>query len=310
MKIFALTLALSALAGTCWAAALGTSTRSCIPGDVQQIISVDYRALRNNSTAQALKNQVLPENLKAFETSLRGVGINPEKELEQLTFVSFRTPKQGLKVVGFAQGQFTEQLVLRKLRLRKIKPLTYSSAAIYPMGDGMQMSFLDNSTLLFGDSSAIRGAVDARDGTIANLDGNSEVADMLGSVESEPVWSVLDAVGTQNMMRSALGEAAQLADYNQVKKRLVGSHYIMNFNSGVDFDLDVLTSDSMMAATLSSLVKAGMLYRKMTASPVEKVALDSLTVSSDSSALKLHFRTDDNRFQSLLHSDLFAAVSH
>jgi hypothetical protein len=310
MKIFALTLALSALAGTCWGAALGTSTRSCIPGDVQQIISVDYRALRNNSTAQALKNQVLPENLKAFETSLRGVGINPEKELEQLTFVSFRTPKQGLKVVGFAQGQFTEQLVLRKLRLRKIKPLTYSSAAIYPMGDGMQMSFLDNSTLLFGDSSAIRGAVDARDGTIANLDGNSEVADMLGSVESEPVWSVLDAVGTQNMMRSALGEAAQLADYNQVKKRLVGSHYIMNFNSGVDFDLDVLTSDSMMAATLSSLVKAGMLYRKMTASPVEKVALDSLTVSSDSSALKLHFRTDDNRFQSLLHSDLFAAVSH
>jgi hypothetical protein len=310
MKIFALTLALSALAGTCWAAALGTSTRSCIPGDVQQIISVDYRALRNNSTAQALKNQVLPENLKAFETSLRGVGINPEKELEQLTFVSFRTPKQGLKVVGFAQGQFTEQLVLRKLRLRKIKPVAYSSAAVYPMGDGMQMSFLDNSTLLFGDSSAIRGAVDARDGVTANLDGNSEVADMLGSVESEPVWSVLDAVGTQNMMRSALGEAAQLADYNQVKKRLVGSHYIMNFNSGVDFDLDVLTSDSMMAATLSSLVKAGMLYRKMTASPVERFALDSLTVSSDSSALKLHFRTDDNRFQSLLHSDLFAAVSH
>jgi hypothetical protein len=302
--------AILALAGTCWGAALGTSTRSSIPADAQQIISVDYRALRNNATAQALKNQVLPENLKAFETSLRGIGINPEKELEQLTFVSFRTPKQGLKVVGFAQGDFTQQLVLKKLRLRKIKPVTYSSAAIYPMGDGMQMTFLDNSTLLFGDGSAVRGAVDARDGVTPSLDSNSDVSDLLASVESEPVWSVLDAVGTQNMMRSALGEASQLADYNQVKKRLVGSRYIMNFNSGVNFDLDVLTSDSMMAATLSSLVKAGMLYRKMTATPIERVALDSLTVSSDSSALKLHFRTDDNRFQSLLHSDLFAAVSH
>lgn len=310
MKNLSLAMMVMALTSAGWAAALGTSTRSAIPGDAQQIISVDYRALRNNSTAQALKNQVLPENLKAFETSLRGVGINPEKELEQLTFVSYRTPKQGLKVVGFAQGQFTQQLVLRKLRLRKVKPAAYSSAAIYPMGDGMQMTFLDSSTLLFGDGSAVRGAVDARDGALPNLDSNPDMSDMLGAVESEPVWSLLDAVGTQNMMRSALGEASQLADYNQVKKRLVGSHYIMSFNSGVDFNLDVLTSDSMMAATLSSLVKAGMLYRKMTATPVERVALDSLTVSSDSSALKLHFRTDDNRFQALLHSDLFAAVSH
>ena len=83
----------------------------------------------------------------------------------------------------------------------------------------------------------------------------------------------------------------------------------MNFNNGVNFDLDVLTSDSMMAATLSNLVKAGMMFRKMTATPVEKIAIDSLTVDNDSSTLKLHFRTDDNRFQSLLHSDLFAAVS-
>jgi len=145
MKNLFLAMMVMALTSAGWAAALGTSTRSAIPGDAQQIISVDYRALRNNATAQALKNQVLPENLKAFETSLRGVGINPEKELEQLTFVSYRTPKQGLKVVGFAQGQFTQQLVLRKLRLRKVKPAAYSSAAIYPMGDGMQMTFLDSS---------------------------------------------------------------------------------------------------------------------------------------------------------------------
>jgi hypothetical protein len=77
----------------------------------------------------------------------------------------------------------------------------------------------------------------------------------------------------------------------------------------VKFDLDVVTSDSVTAATLSSLVKAGMLYRKMGASPVEKIALDNVTVNSDSANLQFHFRTDDKQFQSLLHSDLFAAVS-
>ena len=126
---------------------------------------------------------------------------------------------------------------------------------------------------------------------------------------ARPVWSVLDQQGTQNMLHSALGDAAKVADYDTVKKRLLGSRYTMNFSSGVNFDLDVMTSDSMTAATMSSLVKAGMLYKKMTATPVEKVALDALTVNSDSSNLQMHFKTDDKQFQALMHSELFAAVS-
>src|SRR5437016_14307121 len=105
---------------------------------------------------------------------------------------------------------------------------------------------------------------------------------MIGSVDSGTVWSVLDQQGTQNMMRSALGDAAKLADYETVKKRLLGSRYSMNFSNGVNFDLDVVTSDSMTAATLSSLLKAGAMYKKMNASPIEKVAMDSLTGDSDS----------------------------
>ncbi len=35
-----------------WALPLGSSARSVIPSDVQQIISVDYRALQNSDTAR------------------------------------------------------------------------------------------------------------------------------------------------------------------------------------------------------------------------------------------------------------------
>jgi hypothetical protein len=177
------------------------------------------------------------------------------------------------------------------------------------MGSGMEMTFLDDNTLLFGDRSAVQGALDARDGYSSTLDANSAVADMIGSVDSGTVWSVLDQNGTQNMLRSALGDASKLADYETIKKRLLGSRYTMNFNSGVNFDLDVVTSDSATAATLSTLIKAGVLFRKMTATPTEKLALESVSIDSDSSNLQMHFKTDDKKFQSLLHSDLFAAVS-
>jgi hypothetical protein len=94
-----------------------------------------------------------------------------------------------------------------------------------------------------------------------------------------------------------------------VKKRLTGSRYTMDFNQGVNFDLDVITSDNMTAASLSSLVKAGLMLRKMNAQGTEKTALEATTVDSDSDVLKVRFKTDDSKFQSLMKSDLFTAIS-
>jgi hypothetical protein len=297
------------LSAGAWPMSLGSSARTVIPSDIQQIISVDYRALKNSDTAMALKQQVLPPSLKEFEVALRGVGIDPDRDVEQLTFASYRSGKQGVRIVGIAQGQFPTAAVLKKMRLNKVRPLKLRNTDIYPMPSGMQMTFLDDGTLLFGDSGAVRGALDTRDGYTYSMDSNNQIADMIGAVDSGMVWSVLDQQGTQNMLHSALGDAAGLADYDTIKKRILGSRYTMNFQNGVNFDLDVVTSDSVTATTLSSLLKAGVLYKKMTATPVEKLALDSMTVNSDSSNLQMHFKADDKQFQSLLHSPLFAAVS-
>jgi hypothetical protein len=289
---------------------LGTSSRAVIPSDIQQIISVDYRALHDSPTAMALKDQVLPESLKLFEKALKGVGIDSERDVDQLTFAAYRMGnKKDVKVVGMAQGSFSSKTVLKRMKLKKIVPAKYRQADMYAMGNGMIMSFLDENTLLFGDDGAVKGALDARDGYTPTLDSNPTMSDMMASVDGSPVWSLLDQQGTQNMMRSALGDATKVADYDTVKKRLLGSRYTMDFSSGVNFNLDVITSDSITAATMSSLVKAGMLYKKMNATPVEKVAIDALTVDSDSSKLQLHFKTDDKQFQALMKSDLFAAVS-
>jgi len=77
----------------------------------------------------------------------------------------------------------------------------------------------------------------------------------------------------------------------------------------VKFNLNVNTSDAFTAATLKTLLQAGVLYKKMNATAAEKVALENLVVDSDSGALKLKFETDDRKFVSLVNSDLFAAIS-
>jgi hypothetical protein len=310
MRLFKICIALSLLVSTAYAMPLNSSARTCVPADLLQLISVDYRALKDSPTAMALKQQLMPDNIKQFESALKAIGLDPEKDVDTLTFASFRAGKQGVKTVGVAAGPFNMKAVLKKMKLQKYVPKKYGNSEIYPMDGGFVMSFLDDSTLLFGDSTSIRVALDTRDGTVLGLDTNGTMADMMSSVDSAPVWSILDQAGTQNMMHSAMGDASKVADYESVKKRLMGSRYTMNFNSGVNFDLTVVTSDSMTAGTMSSLVKAGIMLKKMSATPAEKIAVDNTTVDSDGTNVGVHFKANDQQFQSLMHSELFAAVTH
>src|SRR5215467_2557715 len=269
----------------CLAAPLGTAARTVIPVEVQQIINVDYRRMKNSDTAMAMKAKLLPPNMKQFEDALKGIGVVPDRDLETITLASFRTKD--------------------KISAKKI-----NDTPVYPMSGGMQMVFLDDYTMVFGESSAVQAALDARDDSSQSLNANREVTDMIASVETGTVWSVLDSAGTQAMLKSALGTASNLAEYDTVKKAVLGSRYSVDFDRGVDFNLNVVTSDSMTAATLSSVLKAGMLFKKMSASAIEKTAIEDTTVDSDAGRLVVHFKADDKSFQTLLDAPMFAAVTH
>jgi len=310
MKLFKICLATLLLVSMAYAMPLNSSGRACVPADLLQLISVDYRALKDSPTAMALKQQLMPDNIKQFEAALKAIGLDPEKDVDTLAFASFHAGKQGVKTIGVAAGPFNMKAVLKKMKLQKFVPKKYGAADIYPMDGGFVMSFLDDSTLLFGDPTSIRVALDTKDGQVLSVDTNGEMADMMSSVDSAPVWSILDQQGTQNAMRSALGDAAKFADYDTLKKRLLGSRYTMDFNSGVNFDLTVVTSDSSTAGMLSAGVKLGITAKKMTATPAEKIAVENTTVDSDGSNVAVHFKASDQQFQSLMHSELFAAVTH
>jgi hypothetical protein len=310
MRFLKVILAAVLTASMAYAMPLNSSARSCVPADLLQLISVDYRALKDSPTAMALKQQLMPDNIKQFETALKGIGLDTDKDIDTLTFASFRSGKQGVKTVGVAAGPFNMKAVLKKMKLQKYVPKKYGNNDIYPMDGGFVMSFLDDSTLLFGDATSIKIALNTRDGQTLSLDTNGNMADMMTSVDSAPVWSILDQQGTQNALHSAMGDASKIADYDMVKKSLIGSRYAMTFNSGVNFDMTVVTSDPTKAATVANALKAYMLFKKVNATPAEKVAVDNTTVDSDGSNLQVHFKANDQQFQSLMHSDLFVAMTH
>src|SRR3981081_1430042 len=89
--LLCLTLSLPVFVTSGFAMSIASAGRAMMPSEIQQLIGVDYRALKDSPTAQQLKQQVLPDNLKELETALKGVGINAQRDLDQLNFASFRT---------------------------------------------------------------------------------------------------------------------------------------------------------------------------------------------------------------------------
>jgi hypothetical protein len=310
---FAVPAAFAAVTLSASAAQLSGDARAALPHDIQQLVVVDYRAMQNSDAAMQLRDRVMPPDLKQFDDALRKSGINDNHDVDSLAFALYRVPGQAdeVQTVGIAQGQFSVDDLLTNLRKQKVKPTVVRSNKIYPMGKtGMVLCFIDPSTMVFGSSEAVKQALDARDGFASNVLTNDVMMDTMRSVESEPLWSILDQKGTQTMMRQILGEAGSVADYDSVRKRLVSSAYTMNFQHGVRFDLTISTGDSFAAATVSSLLNAAVVYRKMSGSDSEKAALSATDISSNSGQLLIHFATSDSDFDTLLKSTLFQSMVH
>ena len=295
------------------AAQLSTDARTAVPHDVQQLVVIDYRAMENSPEAMELRGRVMPPELKQFDDALSKSGLNENHDVDQLAFALFRSSaaSESLVTVGIAQGQFPEQDIIANFKKNKVKPTLVRTNSIYPLTkSGMVLCFVDASTMIFGDKAAVTKALDARDGVEASMLSNQNMMDAMKTVDSAPLWSVLDEKGTQTMMKQVLGEAGagSVTDFDTVRKRLQASYYGMDFQHGVKFDLTISTGDTFAAATISSLLSAAVMVRKMSGSDAEKQALADTAIASDAGKMSIHFAASNSDFSSLLHSPLFQSM--
>jgi hypothetical protein len=302
-----------ALAVSAHAAQLSGDARAAIPHEVQQLVVIDYKAMQNSNAAMELRDRVMPPDLKQFDDALRKSGLNDNHDVDQLAFALFRTSAGGdqLDTVGIAQGQFDTASILANFRKQKIAGKLIRTNRTYPLArTGFVLCFVDPSTMVFGSPEAVKAALDVRDGLTPSVLTNSPIMDAMRTIDYSPLWSILDKKGTQVMMKQVLGEAGSVTDYDSVKKRLESSWYGMDFQHGVKFDLTIATGDTFAAATVSSLLSAAILYKKMSGNETEKAALAATDISSNSGRLTVHFAASDNDFNSLLKSSLFQSMVH
>ncbi len=274
---------------------------------------VDYKAMQNSPAAMQLKERVLPPELKRLETALKSSGLKVNEDADMLAFAAFRAEGTtertdrhggGTRLVGMAQGQFQTAEIMANFAKNKTKPVMVRNNSVYPMGStGHERGLSEPDDDDLWRQGCGEGSAGCARRPAPNFLKNSDMMNDMSLVDGlAPVWSLLDQKGTQTMMKSVLGEAAQLADYDTVKNRLKSARYTMDFSNGVKFDMSVVTSDSITAATAATLMKAAILLKKTTGSPMEKTAMDNTTIDSNSGTLIVEFSSSDSEFASLMRA--------
>jgi hypothetical protein len=299
------------VAGVAHASELSGDAKASIPKDVQQIIVVDYRAMQSSTAAMNLKARIMPPELTRLEMALKSSGLKVDRDADTLAFAAFRTGSSttDYHTIGIAQGQFNTASIMASFAKSKTKVTPVRNYSVYPMGAaGMSVVFLNQTTMVFGDAAAVKAALDARDGLTPNMLTNSDMMSEMNTVDSRAVWSLLDQKGTQTMMRSVLGDAAALTDYDSVKNRMKSSRYTLDFSNGIHFDMAVIMSDSMTAATAATLMKGMVMLKQVQGSSMEKTAMKETSVESNSGTLQVSYTSSDSQFSELLSSPLFQQV--
>ena len=299
------------------ASPVSPATWRVIPSAFEQVLCIDYHTVVQSKSALALKAAVFPRILRDFEAALTSSGVDTTKDLGNLTFASFRDHGE-LRTIGVASGSFSA--LLKKVAQNPTK--TYRGSNLYLMVkapdpqlvDGkletkqkdLDMTFLDETTLLFGDRDALETVLNVFNGDTPSIEFNRKIADFIRDIDKATVWSVLDRRGTLGMLHAALGAVTKREEYPGIRKQVLGSLYAITLGDVVKADLTVLTPDPESAAALAALFHLGaLLPQKIKATPVAKVAVPALTADFDVLGLEVHFRADPILFQKMLQAQFF-----
>lgn len=288
------------------AAGLGSEARVYIPAGVQQLLSVRYQRL-HDPAIQPLLSQILPSQFQSVGAIFRHGGIDPNQDVRRLDFAVYTMP-HGSGLLLIAEGNFLRFQAGRFFQKTRRQPVPPQFQGItYYSSNGLDFFLPDTGTMVLGSYSNIRRAIDAGQGVISNLDANSRMSDLISGTQDTDVWSVLNSAGTRNVLQALAGTTGKMGSV--LGRQFHGARYTLDFTSGVQLNLELITSDDLTAASLSTGLRAALLYREAREpSPMVKQLLREVEVDSAGSHVFLQVASTENQLAQLASSPLFKSI--
>ena len=300
------------------AGTLSTDIIGLFPKDVSELAYADLKEARQHPWFSQLQEQMLPGNYRQFEQFLRSAGIDPDTQIDEVTWgATSANAQHPYEIAGVALGQFSPNSTEARFASEKIPNIEVHGYKLWAFGSGAGPNdifffFLDSNTAAFGQRDILQRLINVRFGGAESLLSNDDLFPLITAANANGgvVWAVLDKANTQLALHQLLPQASQFPQASAILGRIHNMEIQVQASDGVDAKFQAICNSSEDANQLAAMLQGGIVVRRyqiQQSDPVLADALSSVTVSPSGNSLNVEMPVTNEQLNSMIRSRTFAS---
>jgi hypothetical protein len=267
------------------------------PADTQQVAYSNFAQLRSSSDYPQIRQHVLYPQLRGFQEFLRSLGVDPEKDVDEVLLGWRGESLSGPGSFGVAAGRFEPDKVRQFFTQTRLPVQSYAGFDLFGFGSGVDpadtfFTFLDSSLAAFGRLHDLKALLDAREDSADALDANQTFRGYEAELDGvSPQWGVLTGKAAVNVAAPWLsGGRKNTIDMTAFLQPVSAVLYRVDWDGGFTAHISVVCKTTESAAGLFQLLnilKASPALSASGAAPGSTSLLQNLEVHQNGSRLEL-----------------------
>jgi hypothetical protein len=233
------------------------------PADTQQMVYTNLAQLRSSPDYPQLRDHVINQQLRYFQDFLRSVGINPEKDVDEVVLGWRGETSDTAGFFGLANGRFQPDKVQAYYAQSQLTLLSYAGFDLYAFGSGYDpedlfFAFLDPARAAFGRLPDLKALLEVRQGSANGLDSSPNFSSWEAELESTaPQWGILSGKAATNLAVPWLysGSSKPHVDLSAFLAPVRAVLYRVEWDGGFTSHLAIVCRDAQSASAMLTFVK-------------------------------------------------------
>ncbi len=236
---------------------------SMFPADTQELAYSNLVQLRSQPNYETIEAGLLNSQLRGFTNFVRTVGIDPDKDVDEVTLGWHGSPIDPSAYYGLAWGRFDPGKVHDYFVEQKLTWQQYGGYDLYAFGSGdarqdLYFSFLSYSAAAFGRLGDLKTLIDVRAGSKPALETKADFTKYEDELEgSSAQWGIATGAAAVTHATPWLGGGGQLPiEPQSLLTPVKAVLYHIDWDSGFGMHMTVVCNSVQSASMLAQLVTA------------------------------------------------------
>jgi len=231
------------------------------PADTRQVAFTNLAVLRNSPVYPQVRQRLLDQPLRAFQEFLRPMGIDPDRDVDEV-MVGWRGEVAGPSgYLGMAAGHFQPDMIQKYFDRTNLPTRTYAGNTLYAFGSGSDpedlfFTFLEPSVAAFGRLTDLKAMLDVRQGSANALNSDSDLVNWESELEgTAPQWGILNGKSASNLAALWLaGSDNKSVDFSSLARSVRALLYRVQWDTEFSSELIVVCDTSASATGFMTMI--------------------------------------------------------